>query len=81
MASQNIQSKINIINETTKQVTPTETPTETPLSLRNKLGGYYFGDLYIYLLSTITNSLDILVVGSIVGECYVYYCRECFCLI
>lgn len=81
MASQNIQCKINIINETSKQSTPTETPTETPLSLRNKLGGYYFGDLYIYLLSTITNSLDILVVGSIVGVCSVFHCREWFYLI
>lgn len=81
MASQNIQCKINIINDTSKQSTPTETPTETPLSLRNKLGGYYFGDLYIYLLSTITNSLDILVVGSIVGVCSVFHYRECFYLI
>lgn len=67
ITSQNIQSKINIINETTKSETPHETPKEPTLSLRNKMGGYYFGDVYIYSLTTITDSIDILVVGSIVG--------------
>ena len=68
MASQNIQSKINIINETTKNEIPREICKEPTLSLRNKMGGYYFGDVYIYSLTTITDSIDILIVGTIVSE-------------
>lgn len=60
LASQNIQGKINVINEMK------EVGKDASMSLRNKIGGYYFGDIYIYSLTTITNSIDILAIGNIV---------------
>ena len=61
LTSQNIQGKINVINEMREEVGK-----DASLSLRNKIGGYYFGDIYIHSLTTITNSIDILVIGNIV---------------
>lgn len=63
LSSHIIMSKINIINE----ITTDETPSLSSLSLRNKLGGYYFGDSYIYVLNNPkTECYNILVVGTIV---------------
>lgn len=61
LSSHKIQSKVNIINEVSGRE-----PSLPSLSLRNKLGGYYFGDGYIFILNSDSESCNILVVGSIV---------------